>query len=187
MDNRYLTDWERKMRDDIKVIVSNELQALIDQEIDNHKSYYKDNPAACELFESRKQEEYERDYRDNYTLSLLRKCGLDTNEFEKTWMGICSRSNLVLSAIQDKIDGFYYDEYGNRISNNHKMDINNIDVWYENGLLTIKDDKVLYQFYVDENQIIFVNGENIFNLAPIPTKKKEKQMIKSLMNNMRKY
>ena len=186
VDNRYIMDWEIQMKENIDIIIKNELNLLIEQEkIVKGDKVFTDSPAKRELYYNSKQSEYEREYRDNYTLKILSKCGLDIESFVKTWMGVCERSSVLLSCIQDKIDGFYYNELGERVSNNHPLDINNVNVIYEEGVLTLEDDESHYDFYVDENQIVYVNGENVLNLVPVPTREEDNKMIRNLMNNMK--
>ena len=186
-DNRYLTNWEKQMKKDIEKIVEGEINTLAEIEKADPWAVkcFSTDARVCEIYRNRMKSEYEVEYRDNYTLKLLKQCGLDTDAFLKTWMGICSRSSILLGCIQDKIDGFYYNDYGERISNNHPLDLNNVIILYENGVLTIKDDEVSYDFYVDEHQIVYVNGENVLCLAPIPTNEDENRMIRDLMENMR--
>ncbi len=186
-ENRYLTEWEKQMKKDIDSIITSELKQLIEEESKPRQRIapiYKNNPAACELYRSKKQEEYEREYRDNYTLKNLKQCGLDIQAFEKTWMCVCARSSILLGCIQDKLDGFYYDEQGQRIQSGHPMKLEEVQISYKDGILTICDESVSHEFYVDEHQIIYVNGENVLNLVPVPTKEEENQMIRDLMKDM---
>ena len=104
--------------------------------------------------------------------------------FEKTWMCVCARSSILLGCIQDKLDGFYYDDNGKRIQSGHVMNLSEVQISYKDGVLTISDGSVSHEFYVDEHQIIYVNGENVLNLAPVPTKEEENQMIRDLMKDM---
>lgn len=186
-DNRYLADWEKEMKKDIDKIVESEIKSFIEQEKAHPKAvkYYSDSVAVREIYRSKKSFEYEMEYRDNYTLKLLKQCGLDIKSFEKTWMCICNRSSVLLGCIQDKIDGFYYDENGERVPDNHPMDLNNVTFEYKEGVLTMTDGIVTYYFYVDEHQIVYVNGENVLDLTPVPTKEDENRMIRDLMDNMR--
>ena len=43
--------------------------------------YWQNNPIAWKLYRDEKEVEYEEKYRKNYTLGLLRKCGLDIAVF----------------------------------------------------------------------------------------------------------
>ena len=186
VDNRYIMDWEIQMKENIDIIIKNELNLLIEQEkIVKGDKVYTDSQAKRELYYNSKQSEYEREYRDNYTLKLLKQCGLDIETFVITWMGVCERSSILLACVQDKIDGFFYNENGERVFNNHPLDINNVKVIYEKGVLTLEDDESHYDFYVDENQIVYVNGENVLNLVPVPTREEDNKMIRNLMNNMK--
>ncbi len=186
-ENRYLADWEKQMIQDIDEIIESELKQLIESESKPRPRIapmYKGNPAACELYRSKKRAEYEREYRDNYTLKNLKQCGIDMKAFEKTWMCVCARSSILLGCIQDKLDGFYYDDNGERIQSGHVMNLSEVQTSYKDGVLTISDGSVSHEFYVDEHQIIYVNGENVLNLAPVPTKEEENQMIRDLMKDM---
>jgi hypothetical protein len=186
-ENRYLTDWEKQMKKDIDDIITSELKQLIESESIPRPRIvpiYKNNQAACDLYRSKKQVEYEREYRDNYTLKNLKQCGLDMQSFERTWMCVCARSSVLLGCIQDKLDGFYYDDEGERIQSGHVMNLSEVQTSYKDGILTISDGTVSHEFYVDEHQIIYVNGENVLNLVPVPTKEEENRMIRDLMNDM---
>ena len=191
--NRYLTSWEKKMRKAIVKEVDEEIQKKKDAQ--NAPS---DNPRRRRVivldidlldekkFRDKRISQIEKAYRKKHTLDILEKCGLDIEEFNKTKMANCYRTDMLLGCIQDKIDGFDYDEKGTRIPNNKKMDVNNMRVLYEDDVLRIDDGTYTNEFKFDEHEFIYVNGENVFksSLNPIITPEDEKRMLQDLHDNM---
>lgn len=186
--NKYLTTWEKKMRKAIEKQVDEEIQKKKDVEKIGHARIIVEHPFGNPDIKYRMERinEIEKVYRKNHTLKILTKCGLDIDEFKKTWMGTCSRSDMLLGCIQDKIDGFDYDSEGARIPNNKNMDVKNMTVTYENDILTISDGNNTYEFKVDEHELIYVNDENVFasSLNPIPTKEEEYEELHRLHEDM---
>ena len=87
--------------------------------------------------------------------------------------------------VQDKIDGFdYYDSEGERIPNHKKMDANNMTVEYQDGILRISDGTTTNEFMVDEHQLIYVNGEEVFELSKIPTNEEYRRMEEDFHESM---
>ena len=169
----YLTDWEIAMRNRIDRIIKSELGCMMENEKISGQRVYRNNPIVWGVYYEAKNEEYEQAYRCNLTLSLLRKMGLDIEDFKETWMCTCERAPLVLRMIQDKLDGFGYDENGKRVQIHPAMDTGTTACTYEDGSLVIENGYNNYVFHVDRHQIITVNGENILNLEPFPAKEKE--------------
>ena len=136
---------------------------------------------------SNKKKEYENKYRINYTLGLLKKCGLDVDEFKNTWI-YCSNPLYVLGCIHDKMDGYDYDEKISRIPNGHAMDLSKTICFCDGDKLVLKDNEVEYVFYVDIHKIIYVNGINELGLKGVPTKEEyekiERESLESLREDM---
>ena len=187
-DNKYLTSWEKRMIKAIKEQVEEEIQKQKDEE----KRLYPNRGVDviyCDPYYKYREErtnEIEKAYRINRTLKILAKCGLDIEEFKKTWMCSCDRSDMLLGCVQDKIDGFDYDQEGARIPNNKKMNVKNMTVIYEDDALKISDGNYTNEFKVDEHQLIYVNGENVFesSLNPIKTRDEQRQELEDFHNNM---
>ena len=194
-ENRYLTDWEKQMKKAIEKIIDEEMKekedrlniglqtvinerkrpiTMIDLDLLNEDGYRR-----------KRIEELETKYRIGYTLRILEKRGLDIETFLKTFIGSCKRIDLVLGCVQDKIDGFDYDEKGQRLNNCKPMDINNMSVEYKDNTLRISDGINQYDVSVDEHQIIYVNGEKVFNLSNISTNEEERKMLQDLFDNLR--
>ena len=191
--NRYLTTWEKKMKKAIEKQVDEEIQSKKDEQnrLDNIKrrlviSYDRDL-LDVKGYREKRISQIEKAYRRKYTLDILEKCGLNIYEFLQTKMGKCHRINMLLGCVQDKIDGFDYDEKGARIPNNRKMDIDKMKVLYEDEVLRIDDGVYPSEFKFDTHEFIYVNGENVFesSLNPIITPAEEKRMLKNLRDNMR--
>ncbi len=185
-DNRYLTSWEKEM---IKYINEQIDEETIKQErfsIPRRTVIVVPLVLLDKNYRKKRIDEIEEAYRKNYTLNILAKCGLNIDEFNKTWMGTCSRSDMLLGCVQDKIDGFDYDDEGARIPNHKKMKRNNMIVTYENDVLRITDGNNTYEFKVDEHELIYVNDENVFasSLNPIPTKEEEYEELRRLHEDM---
>ena len=188
-ENRYLTSWEKRMRKAIEKQVEEEIQKKKEEEKAKHPRgwgicvIYSDPYA---VYRKKRIDEIEKIYRENHTLKILAKCGLDINEFKKTWMGTCSRNDMLLGCVQDKIDGFDYDDEGARIPNNKNMNIKNMTISYEGDVLKISDGNNTYKFKVDEHQLIYVNGENVFesSLNPIKTSEEERQALEDFHRDM---
>ncbi len=166
MDNNYLTDWEIKMKETIDNRINEEVNSHLEKEKKSTKKTYWSNPLTEQLYRREKEKEYELVYRYNHTLDLLVNCGIDIETFKESYMYKSHRFYILLRCIQDKIDGYNYDSDGNRISNKHIMDIDNTKCVYERGVLTINDGKVKYEFTMDNQQIIYVNGKNVLKLQP---------------------
>ena len=155
--NRYLTEWEQDMKRAIDSIITSEYE-LKKEAGDNSVIYYNGLP----LDLGKRKVVYEQDYRVNRTLGILANLGLNIDEFRKTWM--YNRDlTLLLGCVQDKIDGFDYDEYGLRVPNNQLFDLNNAVSDYDYGYLILKNDEVYYDFFVDEDGKIYVNGDDVMN------------------------
>ena len=193
LKNKYLTTWEKEMRQAIEKQVDEEIQKKKDIEKAQREKVQRpriivEDPFGNQDIKYRRKRinEIEEAYRKNHTLKILTKCGLDIDEFKKTWMGTCSRSDMLLGCIQDKIDGFDYDDKGARIPNNKKMDVENMTVAYINDVLKISDGNNNHEFRVDEHELIYVNDENVFasSLNPIPTKEEEYEELRRLHEDM---
>ena len=65
-----------------------------------------------------------------------------------------------IRGIQDKIDGFDYDNEGSRISNKCPMDESKlvVEYIYEGDILRISDGNHTHEFTVDKNQLVYVDG-----------------------------
>ena len=193
--NKYLTKWEKKMKKEIHYRIEREIKTKRDKEkeamkgrrpiviVTDFRKEYEDNK-----YREEKSESYEREYRVKYTLDILEKTGFDVEGFKKTWMATCNRAFMLIGCIQDIIDGFEYDEDGCRIPSKHgPIDINNLRCDYEKGTLTLTDGNLIYDIMIDEHQLIYINGVNVFkkDLNPVITSAEERKMIKELMDNMR--
>lgn len=196
----YLTEWEIRMKESIDAIVDDEIK-LIKQVYEEHEkekiggnNVFGKRPTRCdrafyvETDPSKKAQEYETLYRRNYTLAILKRCGLDIEMYKKTWMGLCNRSDRVLRCIQDKIDGFDYDDNEERISNNEPMSSSDMTVEFKDGVLTISDGVLTisdgihtHTFMVDKDQLIYVDGVKVLNLSKEPNSEK----IMNLIEHMR--
>ncbi len=181
-ENRYITTWEKEM---MKAI-----DKQIDEELKRHKEDEKKGVVKVliidDYYRENKTPIYEAIYRRNRILNILANHGLNVEEFLKTKMGSSSRTNMLLDCVQDKIDGFDYDDEGARIPNHKKMKRNNMIVTYENDVLRITDGNNTYEFKVDEHELIYVNNENVFasSLNPIPTKEEEYEELRRLHEDM---
>ena len=129
-------------------------------------------------------EKYEEIYRREHTLRILKKCGFNTEEFLKTNMGTRQRFNMLLGCVQDKIDGFDYDEHKERIPNNKKMDVKKMTVSYEKDVLKISDGNYTNEFKFDEHELIYINGEKVFDLSEISTPEEIQRDLETLHNNL---
>ena len=194
-DNRYLTDWEKKMKLAIDRRIDEELALKREKkkaaEAENKRPLVVVLELPEEVQEQKYREEksalYEKNYRRNWTLKILEKYGLDIAEFKKTWMGSCDRSDMLLGCVQDVIDGFEYEYDGLRTPYYHgPMNRNKMEVGYEGDVLTVSDDHKVNEFWVDEHQLIFLNGEQLFKgiVLPIPTKEEDEQTILDLIDDI---
>jgi hypothetical protein len=178
-DNRYITDWEKMMKSSIDQIVDGEEASK--REVETQVSEIP-RIIHCNFLEiNNRKKEYEEKYRINYTLSLLKRCGLNIDKFKKTRMFKAGGLSL-LSCIQDKIDGFNYDENTNRVPNGHVMNIDETKCVYKEGHLYLMDEAVLYDFRVDSHKIVYVNGENVLNSSGVLTSKEIKEVEDSLQD-----
>ena len=192
-ENRYITAWEKRM---IKAIEKKVDEEIAEKEAKRKASLYRGRSRVVvmeiESYTQLKAQEYrnaeiaryEAIYRKQRTLNILMKCGLNLEEFAKTWMGSCHRSEMLLGCVQDKIDGFDYDEDGARVPNGRRMNVKTMTVEYKNGVLRITDGVYTSEFRVDEHQLIFVNGEQPFKLTQVPTEEENFQMVSDLIEDM---
>lgn len=190
---KYLTEWEIRMKESIDAIVDDEINLIkqVYEEQEKEKiggrNVFGKRPVRCdrafyvETSPSKKAQEYETLYRRNYTLAILKRCGLDIEMYKKTWMGLCDRSDLVLRCIQDKIDGFDYDDNEERISNNESMSSSDMTVEFKDGVLTISDGTHTHTFMVDKDQLIYVDGVKVLNLS----KESNSEKLMDLIENMK--
>ncbi len=181
-ENRYITTWEKEM---MKAI-----DKQIDEELKRHKENEKKGVVKVliidDYYRENKTPIYEAIYRRNRILNILANHGLNVEEFLKTKMGSSSRTNMLLDCVQDKIDGFDYDENEIRIPNNRKMDVDKLHVEYEEGILRIDDGTYINEFKFDEHMLIYVNGENVFkkSLTPIRTREEDNRDTKNFMDDL---
>ncbi len=181
--NRYLTLWEKEMRKAINSIIKSEVKMIYQTknaseiakveepgelvEISPEKVFYSDKSKISEaIFRKFKAETYEDVYRRRYTLTILKRGGLDIDLYAKTWLNLCNSSDVLLGCIQDKIDGFDYNSEGERIPNNCPMDEGKLDVEYiyEGDILRISDGDHTHEFTVDKNQLVYVDGVVAFDM-----------------------
>ena len=190
-ENRYLTAWEKRMKKAIELQVDEEIKRK--KERQNLQEERRAHVIVMELvsldeegYRKKRISEIERNYRRGRILNILKKAGLNIEEFLKTEMGSCARINMLLDCVQDKIDGFDYDEKGTRIPNNRKMDVKQIRAEYEEGILRIDDGTYINEFKFDEHMLIYVNGENVFksSLISIPTNEEDNKMLQDLFDDL---
>ena len=187
MGNRYLTTWEKRMRKALEQKVEEDYMEYMEEfKPVSGKPFKLD----CSLVDRKKywcedrMEKYEEIYRREHTLRILKKCGFNTDEFLKTNMGTRQRLDMLLACVQDKIDGFDYDEYEDRVPNNKKMDVKNMTVSYEGDVLKISDGNTTYDFKIDEHELIYVNGEQVFTLTEISTPEEIQRDLQAFHNNL---
>ena len=185
-NNKYLTTWEKRMKKAIDSQIDDEIKEKKEQQANQTRVKVLD-PDLLNLdkFRKKKVVEYEEVYRRNHTLRVLKKCGLDIEEFLKTWMGSCNRTNMLLGCIQDKIDGFDYNANGLRVRNHKKMNINSLKIGYQDDTLVIEDENNKYEFKVDEHQLIYVDGKKVFDLSEIPTWEENNEDLEEFIEDMR--
>lgn len=190
-ENRYLTAWEKRMKKAIELQVDDEIKRK--KEKQNPQYERRARVTVMELvsldeegYRKKRISEIERNYRRGRILNILNKAGLNIEEFLKTEMGSCARINMLLDCVQDKIDGFDYDEKETRIPNNRKMDVKQIRAEYEEGVLKIDDGTYINEFKFDEHMLIYVNGENVFksSLIPIPTNEEDNKRLQDLFDDL---
>lgn len=194
-ENRYLTDWEKQMKKAIDKIIDEEMKEKEDRLNIGLQTVINERKRPITMidldllnedgYREKRIEELETKYRIKYTLRILETRGLDIETFLKTFIGSCKRIDLVLGCVQDKIDGFDYDEKGQRLNNCKPMDINNMTVEYKDNALIISDGINQYDVSVDEHQIIYVNGEKVFDLSNISTNEEVRKMLQDLFDNLR--
>lgn len=189
--NRYITSWEKKMIKFINEQIDEELNELKKEQepfVNGRRRRVIVTPVALldpKGYREKRIDELETIFRDAYTLKLLEKCGLDIDKYKETWIGSCNRKDMVLGCVQDKIDGFDYDDEECRIPNNKKMDFENISISFSDNMIIISDVDNTYEFSIDEHQIIYLNGEQVFKLHKLPTKEDERRMLEDLHENMK--
>ncbi len=191
-----LMDWEKQMLMEITTRVNDEINRKKNNQSIRPRVIVSD--LTYELERKKKIKEEFSKCREQYTLNILEKCGLNMTDFMNSSLFNSPRTSLMLAHIQGKIDGYdlYLTDHSNkdgsftfndpkRKPNGHPIDINRMLCYFVNDTLIIESDEVRYEYNKDEHCLIYLNGKVVATHKKVMTDKEEYEDIKNLMEDMR--
>ncbi len=196
LDNQEeLMDWEKQMVKEVTKRVTDEINRKKNSLLSRPRVIISDLSYELEC-KKRIKEEIAK-YREQYTLGLLAKCGLDMNVFMNSSLFTSPRTRLMLEHIQGLIDGYdlsltsYRKENGSfslnvreRKPNGHPIDISKMSCRFANGILVIEYNGTRYEYNKDKHFLIYLNGDVILTDAKVMTLEEANEAIKDLMDDM---
>ena len=131
-----------------------------------------------------------------YVMKFITKKGIDLYEFLSSNLYISENRSYLIESIYGKLHGYdivynmcnktingetYYEVQCIKKENGHKMDLDKVNVVWDNNILIISDSEVSYKYEVNERGIISVNGECLpFQVECLTNAEIEKDKVKSL-------